>query len=420
MANQPDAPITEFQTDSPEERLIKQAIKNMSLKLDVETEQPLLRSNAPQRDGNRATILDLDLDRMINAMDETRARRMVAPGSFQEMLWQVGDLPGAIVPSDREIFLEYEEPAPQAPSPPPPPAQRPAAPAAPDTEIYLAPLSVANGQIVVGTPENITNHPGYDNQPQFTPDGRSILFTSMRSAPALRDNPDAPQTDIFRYEIASKTIARVTQTPESEYSPTPMLDGQRLSVVRVEMDGTQRLATITPSGPKIDVEMILPEMSPVGYHAWTDDHTVALFILGEKSAPATLQVVDTTTGRLRVLATDIGRSLQRMPGTGASRHLSFVQRERSGDSVTLVVKELDPASGAITTLTPAVAGSTEADLAWMPDGTLLMVKDNVLYSWRRGQSGWKDVAPLSRLGLRGVTRLAVSPAGDRLALVGVP
>jgi hypothetical protein len=119
-----------------------------------------------------------------------------------------------------------------------------------------------------------------------------------------------------------------------------------------------------------------------------------------------------------VLATDIGRSLQRMPGTGASRHLSFVQRERSGDSVTLIVKELDPGSGTITTLTPAVAGSTEADLAWMPDGTLLMVKDNVLYAWRRGQSGWKDVANLSALGLHGVTRLAVSPGGDRLALVG--
>jgi hypothetical protein len=133
-----------------------------------------------------------------------------------------------------------------------------------------------------------------------------------------------------------------------------------------------------------------------------------------------LQLVDTKSGRVKVIATDIGRSIQRMPGDGAARHISFVQRQRDGDKIALVVKELDPASGAITTLTPAVQGSSEADLAWMPDGTLLMAKDDVLYAWTRGQSGWKEVAALSRLSLRGVTRLAVSPKGDLLALVAQP
>jgi len=199
-----------------------------------------------------------------------------------------------------------------------------------------------------------------------------------------------------------------------------MLDGVRISTVTVEAGGTQHLWTIAPSGPKIEREMMLPEMVPVGYHAWADDRTVALFILGENGAPATLQLVDTKSGRVRPIATDIGRSIQRMPGSGDVRHISFVQRERSGDRTTLVVKELDPASGAVTTLTPAVEGSREADLAWTPDGTLLMAKDDVLYGWRRGQSGWKEVASLARLSLRGVTRLAVSPKGDLLAIVAQP
>ena len=190
-----------------------------------------------------------------------------------------------------------------------------------------------------------------------------------------------------------------------------------MAVVRVEADGTQRLASITPNGPKIDIEMMLPDTKPVGYHAWADDHTVALFILGERGAPATLQLIDTKTGRDRTIATNIGRSIQRMPGDVAVRHISFVQREGSGDQTTLIVKELDPLTGTVTTLTPAVEGSREADLAWMPDGTLLMAKDDVLYAWTRGQSGWKDVASLARLSLRGVTRLAVSPKGDLIALV---
>jgi hypothetical protein len=310
---------------------------------------------------------------------------------------------------------EYE--GPQQATPP-----RPAAPATapPDTEIYLAALTRENGRIAVGTPVNITNSPGYDNQPSFTPDGRSILFTSVRSAPELGDNPNPAQTDIFRYDIASRVITRVTQTPESEYSPTPMLDGTKISTVTVEADGSQRLWSITSSGPKIERAVLLPAVKPVGYHAWADDHTLLLFILGASGAPATLQLADTHGGETRVIATDIGRSIQRMPGSGPARHISFVQRERHGDATLLLIKEFDPTTGSITTLTPAVEGSREADVAWTPDGTLLMVKDDVLYAWRRDTSGWSAIAELARMGLRGVSRLTVSSSGDKLALVGLP
>lgn len=292
----------------------------------------------------------------------------------------------------------------------------PPAPAPPDTEIYLAALSRNNGRLIVGTAINISSNPGYDNQPFFTSDGGAILFSSARGpSPGVRES--AGQTDIYRYDRATKTIARVTQTPESEYSPTVMLDGSRISVVRVEADGAQRLWSVAPSGPKIQLDLILPGVKPVGYHAWADDHTLALFVLGANGAPATLQLADTRNGEARLVASDIGRSIQRMPGDGSSRHISFVQRERTGDATALLVKELDPATGAVTALVPAVEGSREADLAWMPDGTLLMVKDEVLYSWRRGLAGWHEV---QRLSLRGVTRLAVSPGGDAIALVAPP
>jgi len=297
---------------------------------------------------------------------------------------------------------------------------RQAAQAPPDTEIFLAPLKVANGAIELGAPVNITNNPGYDNQPFFTPDGKSILFTSVRGPSSGSAEGSLTRTDVYRYDIGAKSVAPVTQTSEGEYSPTAMLDGTRISVIRVEADGTQRLAIITPSGPKIQVDVILPEVKPVGYHAWADDHTVAMFILGGNGAPATLQVADTRSATARVMATDIGRSVQRMPGTGAARHISFVQRTRDGEKVTLTIKELDPATGQVTVLTPAVEGAREADTAWAPDGTLLMAKDGILYSWKRGQTGWKESVSLEKMSLGGVTRLAVSPAGDYLALVGSP
>jgi hypothetical protein len=416
MTPEAPEPDTSAKTDSAEDQMIRRALKGAALRFFVELDQPLLRTNAPARKGNRATILDFDLDKMVNAMDQPKVRRMMSPGSLQEMLWQVGDLPGAIAPVDHEIFLEYEPP--QAP---PPPTPAPAAQAPPDTEIYLASMKIANGAIEIGPAVDITNNPGYDNQPFFTPDGKAILFTSVRGG--------GTQTDIYKYDIAAKTIAQVTSTPESEYSPTITPAG-KLSVIRVELDAdkTQRLWELTADGR--DPRPVLETIKPVGYHAWADDHTLALFVLGPSTGlgtgqPATLQVADTRTGSAAVLASDIGRSIKRMPlrpgsGQAGAATISFVQREGSGDAVNLVIKELNTSTRQISVLTPAVAGSTEAECAWTPDGTLLMVKGPTLYSWRPGQSGWKEVTSLERLSLVGVTRLAVSPNGDYLALVGPP
>jgi hypothetical protein len=404
LESDPDPQITSFETNSAEELKLKQAIKGLALRFYVEIELPLLRTNAPARGPNRATVLDLDLDKMINAMDEAKVRRMMTPGSLQEMLWQVGDLPGAVIPVDHEVFLEYE--GPQA-APPPSPA--PATQAPPDTEIYLAPMKIVNGAITLEPAVNITSNPGYDNQPLFTPDGRAILFTSVRAPSAA----GATQTDIYRYDIASRQIAQVTNTPESEYSPT-VTPGGAISVIRVELDGnnTQRLWQFTADGR--DPRVVLERVKPVGYHAWAGERALALFVLGP---PATLQLADTQTGDAVTLASDIGRSIQRIPGSGS---ISFVQRERSGGTTALVIKELNPATRAISVLTAAVAGATEADTAWTPDGTLLMAAGGTLYGWRRGESGWKGITTLERLSLPAATRLAVSPKGDYLALVGPP
>jgi hypothetical protein len=162
-----------------------------------------------------------------------------------------------------------------------------------------------------------------------------------------------------------------------------------------------------------DPELVLADVKPVGYHAWADDHTLALFVLGQ---PATLQLADTRTGKAEILARNIGRSLQPIPGRGT---ISVVVKESAEQDArpTLSIRELDPRTKQLTPLVTAVAGATEADCAWTPDGLLLMAKDDVLYGWRRGATEWTRVADLGALGLKGVSRLAVSPKGDRIAIV---
>jgi opacity protein-like surface antigen len=306
---------------------------------------------------------------------------------------------------------------------PPPVTPPPAAQAPPDTEIYLAPLKITNGTIEIGAATNITNNPGYDNQPFFTLDGRALLFTSVRG-PSTALGTGGTQTDIYRYELpvkhseglAAGRVLQVTNTPESEYSPTVTPAGA-LSVIRVELDGTstQRLWQFTADGR--EPRVVLENVKPVGYHAWADEHTLALFVLGQ---PATLQLADTRTGTARTIASEIGRSIQRIPGA-ASRAISFVQRERvAGGSTKWLVKRLDPATGDVTALAPALDGGTDADVAWTPDGTLVTARNGVLLGWKPGQPAWKEIVALERLSLSGVTRLAVSPKGDFIALVGSP
>ena len=64
-----------------------------------------------------------------------------------------------------------------------------AAQAAPGTDIWLMPLHQQGGaRPGVGPAVNLTVRAGYDNQPFFSPDGKSVYYTSQRDG----------QTDIFR------------------------------------------------------------------------------------------------------------------------------------------------------------------------------------------------------------------------------
>lgn len=272
--------------------------------------------------------------------------------------------------------------------------------AAPSTDIHLLPVTLHNGVMSVGAPINITARPGYDNQPSFTPDGRSVLFTSVR-----KDG----QSDIYRYDIAKRRTVRLTRTPESEYSATVTPDGRRMSVIRVEGDSTQRLWSFALDGR--DPRLEITDVKPVGYHAWADDSTLALFVLG---APATLQVVS-GGGRARTVLGGIGRSLHRIPGGQA---ISFVHKV---SDVEWWIKRLDPGTDSVTPLVRTLPGSE--DHAWMPDGSVLMARANTLYRWTppsmpmNGAADWQIIATFDAPALGRISRLAVSPTGAWLAVV---
>ena len=268
--------------------------------------------------------------------------------------------------------------------------------APPSTDVFLTEITGQAGQIKLGKPENITNREGYDNQPMFLPDGNSLFYTSIRNG---------SPTDIYRYNFRTKTDSPVTKTPEGEYSATIMPGGTMFSVIRVEADSTQRLWKFTMAGG--NPSLVVEKIKPVGYHAWFDDKTVILFVLG---TPATLQLVNVPTEEAVILASNVGRSLHRVPG---QQRMSFVHKV---SQVEWVIKAVDVKTREITPLVKTLPAAE--DYVWMPDGTILMGKGSALYRWNPTQGEqWREVADFASTGIQDITRLAINSKGDRLAFV---
>jgi len=277
------------------------------------------------------------------------------------------------------------------------PAQTPP----PATEdIFVVRVTVSKGKLEFGQPANITSRAGYDNQPSFLPDRGSILYTSAR---------EGDQTDIYRYDFNTGQTTRLTATPEGEYSPTLMPGGKFFSVIRVEADRTQRLWKFPLAGG--EPSLVLPNIKPVGYHLWLDARTLALFILGADGRPNTLQLAPTDNSFLDTIHVNIGRSLHLIPRRTA---FSFVHKISPDE---WLIKAFDLKAHRSATLARTLPGSE--DLAWTPDGTILMARDSKLYQLDPAARApdWQLVADFSAAGIKKITRLALSPKSDRLAFV---
>jgi hypothetical protein len=307
-------------------------------------------------------------------------------------------------------------------APPPNPA---VAQSWPSTALWSAALSAAEGEgskggLEVGAPAELADAPGYDNQPFFLADGSGFLFTSERSA---------DETEIFRYDFASTTATRLTDTRESEYSPTPLPDGGGFSTVRVEPDGTQRLWRFDLDGA--NPRLLVEKLAPVGYHAWAGRDAPGRFVAFVLGDPNTLQYVADAGAAPRVMARNIGRALHRVPGRDA---WSFVAPNPADPASPAQPAQSAPAAdtaepgkawvwilpfdgGEPRAFAPAFTAEGDHDLAWTPQGVLLMSQGSRVGRWDTTSQKWLVARDFASDGIDGITRLAVSPAGDRLVFV---
>ena len=311
-----------------------------------------------------------------------------------------GDDPLAATPADGSApagdpFAATPADGPAPEIGPAPDDYTPTAAGAPSTDIWVGWLDRgADGTLSLRDLVNATDRDGYDNQPSFDPNGTAIYYTA---------GVDATQTETFRYRLDGGTVEQVTRSPgASEFSPT-MIPGQdAFSAIR-EVRGLQFLWRYGTDGSELGP--IFSTVEPVGYHAWADDRTAAMFVLGD---PPTLQVGDALSGEVRTVAENPGRSIHRIPGTA---EISFVRKVTDDD---WWIERLDPATGATERIAQTVPG--REDYAWTPTGEILMGDGISLLAWT-ADAGWARMAALHGDEGGDISRLAVSPDGSRIAIV---
>lgn len=263
----------------------------------------------------------------------------------------------------------------------------------PDTDIFVVRFD-AQGNPDTTSLKNLTDRPGYDNQPAFLPGGNQLLFSSIR---------ETLQSDVYVMDRNGGEARRLSDTLESEYSPTP-LSGGGFSVVRVEEDGTQRLWAYNADGSP--ARMLVSDLDNVGYHLWLSDEELALFLVDE---PMKFVLGNVATPGVRLLATDIGRSFARDAETGI---LYFLLP--SGDG-RWRLNGHDLSSGEKIVYLDAPGESQ--DMALDHKGRLWMASGTALWRWQPGQSQWEEVADFGSVLGGTITRLGFDDDDSSLAMV---
>jgi hypothetical protein len=267
--------------------------------------------------------------------------------------------------------------------------------------LFVAELRYENGQVRLGIPHKLTADEGRNTQPSFSPDGRTILFSAQREGAT-------GQSDIYAVDVRTGRERRVTRTPHNENTPTMERDGRILAVRWMP----ETLFTewgpwyYSPEGEPL--EGLLPGPDTVGYYVRADANTFALM---RPASTFSVALHDLRTGRTVDVAHPVA-PLPPVPVPGR-RAVSFTRTDPSGRNEIAAV-DLD--TRAVTPVAPAQLGRTAH--AWTPRGHLLMARGNAVYALDPAAGGgWRRIAQFHAPDLQNVTAYAVSPRGDRIALL---
>lgn len=263
----------------------------------------------------------------------------------------------------------------------------------PETDLWLFKLKEVDKKLTLGEGKNITARKGYDNQPFFTPDGKGILYVSIRE-----DN----QADVYRYDIGKQQAFQLTKTKESEYSPNYTPDCKSISCVVVEADSTQRLWLYNLDGA---VKKCYNEaIDSIGYYSWLSNDTLLYYKLTE---PHSLRMYIETGKADKWLCNSPSRAFKPLEGN------LFLYGIK--DSVSVQYRSYDPVVRRSTAY--ATHNSKSEDFIWNKTYGLVKSEGTQLLWFNALDKKWEVLFDFTSYGIKKITRFVFDPKNKSVVIV---
>lgn len=263
----------------------------------------------------------------------------------------------------------------------------------PETDLWLFKLKTEDKKLILGEGKNITSRKGYDNQPSFTPDNKSILYVSIRE-----DN----QADVYRYDIGKGISFQHTKTKESEYSPNYTPDGKSISCVVVEADSTQRLWLYNLDGT---VKRCYNEgIDSIGYYSWLSNDTLLYYKLTE---PHSLRMFIETGKADKWICNSPGRAFKKLKGN------DFIYGIK--DSLQIQYRVYNPVIRRSDEF--ALHKSKSEDFVWSETLGLLKSEGAQILRYDVATKTWNILFDFSSSGIKKITRFAFDDKNKNIVIV---
>ncbi|MDI1354475.1 MAG: hypothetical protein PSX36_06140 [bacterium] len=266
----------------------------------------------------------------------------------------------------------------------------------PETDVWLIKLAKdKTSKVVLSEPLNITNRAGYDNQPSFSKDGKTIFYVSVR---------DDKQADIYKYQISAKKITRLTITPESEFSPVQTEDGNFLSSVVVEKDSAQRIHYISVI---LGLHEKVIDVDSIGYCEFLNADTLLYYKLTQ---PHSLRFYVNSSKEDKFLGASPVRAFKKV-----NRH-TILFGLKDSTQVTFYTYDFFLRKAEVYATYPGM----DEDFIWHSEYGLVKSEGTKLLQYKVAQKKWELLFDLSGFGIKKITRFGFDPKNKYLMVVDNP
>ena len=267
-----------------------------------------------------------------------------------------------------------------------------------DSEIFLLDIKFKQDKIEISNVKKISNNKGYNNQPIFVSNDK-ILFTSERNL----------QNDIVQYDSSENSLKYLTNTLTSEYSPI-RYKKNKITAVSLDKKGEQylRIYDIKDNTFKIPFTDKI-----VGYYNYSKQIKNLIISSVLENNELVLYTSNLKTKEHTYVDNNTGRSIHNIPKYKFGQEkISYISKKDSIWNINYV----DLSNYKTKTITTTL--NNNEDICWFKDGSILTSHKNNLYIFNSKLSkNWKLLCSLEEYGITNISRIAINPDNDKLALV---